>query len=76
MFPVVQAGAPNLLFIERESERLDEVQRGAGGQATAAGVTGIPMNFRMDEDDVNHRGISSSENGIHRGWYWRSIRAT
>ena len=55
MLPVVETGAPHLTRVEREAERLDEVQRGAGGQARPAGVTGVPVDLRMHEDYVDLR---------------------
>ena len=53
MLPVIESGAFDLAFVERESERLDEVQSGPGCKAGAAGVTGIPVDLGVDEDDVN-----------------------
>ena len=41
VLPVVEAGAFHLALVEREAERLDEMQRGAGGEAGAAGVAGF-----------------------------------
>ena len=53
MLPVVQPRALHLALVEGEAQWLDEVQRGASGEAGASGVTGIPMNFGTDEHDVN-----------------------
>ena len=53
MLPVVEARAPHLAFVQRESERLDEVQRRAGSETRAACVARIPMNLRMDKDNVD-----------------------
>ena len=55
MLPVVQTGTPHLTFVEREAERLDEMQRRAGGETGAPGVSGIPMNFRIHEHHVQWR---------------------
>jgi hypothetical protein len=53
MFPVIQAGSLHLTFIKRESQRLDEVQNRAGREARSPGVSGIPMNLGMYENDVS-----------------------
>src|SRR5204863_9325875 len=50
--PVVEAGAPDLALGEREAERLDEMELRAGGEAGAAGVAGVPVDLRLDQDDV------------------------
>ncbi len=52
MLPVIEAGAAYFAFIERKAEGLDEVERGAGGETASSGIAGVPVNFRMDEDDV------------------------
>src|SRR4030095_9488060 len=52
MFPVVEPGALYLTFIKRKAKRFDEVQQGAGSQACAASVSGVPVNFGMHEYDV------------------------
>jgi hypothetical protein len=52
VLPVVETGTSHLPFVERESERLDEVQRGASGQTRAPGIAGVPVNFGVDENDV------------------------
>ena len=48
MLPVVETSAFDLALVEREAERLDEVQRGAGGKARAARVPGVPVNLGVD----------------------------
>ena len=53
VLPVVEARALHLPFIQREAERLDQMQRGAGSQAGPPGVAGVPVNLGMHEDDVN-----------------------
>ena len=35
MLPVIEARALDLLLVERETERLDQMQRGAGGETGA-----------------------------------------
>jgi hypothetical protein len=54
VFPVVETGSLHLPVVEREAERPDEVKGGTDRKAGAAGVAGVPMDFRVDEDDVNH----------------------
>src|SRR6185295_17042645 len=49
--PVVQPGAAHLALGEEEAQRPDEVQPRPGGQARAAGVAGVPVDLRLDEDD-------------------------
>ena len=61
VLPVVQARSPDLAFIERKTERLDEMQCRARGEATAARIAGVPVNFRVDENDVY--GQSSAVSG-------------
>ena len=53
MLPVIESGALDLLLVERKAQGLDEMQRGAGGETGAAGVSGVPVDFRMHEDDVD-----------------------
>ena len=55
MLPVVEPRAFDLALVERKTEWLDEMQRGADGQTRAAGVAGIPMDLGVYEDDVNCR---------------------
>src|SRR6185312_14414804 len=50
--PVVEPGAPDLFVLEREAERTNEVQPRAGGQAGPPGVARVPVDLRLDEDDV------------------------
>ena len=45
-------GALHFAFVEREAERLEEMQCGARGETRSAHVSGIPVNLRMYEDDV------------------------
>jgi hypothetical protein len=52
MFPVVKAGALDLAFMNRKSQRFDEVQSGADGEAGTPGISCIPVNFGMHEYDV------------------------
>ena len=52
MFPVVQTGSLDLPLIEREAKRFDQVQFGARRQACSAGVAGVPMDLRMNKNNV------------------------
>ena len=51
---VVQSGTLELLVLEVEAERLDQVQAGAGIRREADDVAGVGRDLRMDEDDVEH----------------------
>src|SRR5688572_22797798 len=59
MLPVIEAGAFHLSLVEREAERLDEMQPRAHGQARAARVPGVPMNLGMDQNDVGLHAFST-----------------
>src|SRR3954451_21235638 len=50
--PVVEAGPAHLPLAEEEPERPHEVEPRPGGEAGAAGVAGVPVNLRLDQDDV------------------------
>jgi len=54
MLPVVQPRAFQLALVEREAEGLDQMKRCTGGEAGTPGIARVPMNFRMNEDDVQH----------------------
>ena len=54
--PVVEPGAAHLALVEREAQRLDQVELRARGQAGAPGVAGVPVDLGLDEDDVEHPG--------------------
>src|SRR5579884_945279 len=60
VLPVVESCALHLALVEREAERLDEMQRRAGGETRPSGVAGVPVNLRMHENDVNHFALSIS----------------
>lgn len=53
MFPIVESGAFYFTVIEGEAEWLNEMQCCAGGEAGTSDVPCVPMNFGVDEDDVN-----------------------
>ena len=53
MLPVVQPGTFDLTLVERKPQRFDEMKRRTGREARAAGVAGVPVDFGMDEDDVD-----------------------
>ena len=52
--PVVETGAFQVAFLERKTQRSDEVQTCSGGEAQASDVAGIRRNLRLDEYDVEH----------------------
>ena len=49
---IVEAGAPQLLVVEVEAERCDQVQSRAGIRRKANHVAGIGRNLRRDQHDV------------------------
>jgi hypothetical protein len=51
----VQLGPVEIPIVERETERLDEVQVGARGQGGAANVARVPVDLGLDQDDVQGR---------------------
>jgi hypothetical protein len=53
VLPVIQTGASDLPFVEREAKRFDQVQPRPGRKARPAGIAGIPVDLGMNEDDVN-----------------------
>jgi len=53
VLPVVQPGTFDLPLVERKPERFDEMKRRTGREARATGVAGVPVDFGMDEDDVD-----------------------
>lgn len=53
VFPVIKSRTFDLLVVEREAERLDQVECCAGSETGAAGITGIPVDFGMDQYDVD-----------------------
>src|SRR5262249_38274993 len=52
VLPVIEPGAAHLALVERKAERLDKMEGGAGREARAPSVAGIPVNLWMHEDDV------------------------
>jgi hypothetical protein len=64
MLPVVETGALDLFLVEREAERLNQMQRGAGRQAGATDVAGVPVDFRMHENDVDAQAANISAAGF------------
>jgi hypothetical protein len=55
---VVEAGALELAVAEREPERLDQVQLGAGVRREPDHVARVGRDLGMDEHDREHRGAS------------------
>ena len=61
---VVEAGAPQQLVVHRKAERLHQVQLAAAVGGQADHVAGVGRDLRFDEDDAEHRGLTSSPNGV------------
>ncbi|MPN04156.1 hypothetical protein SDC9_151392 [bioreactor metagenome] len=57
VFVVVEPGALQLLVVEFEAERLDEVELAAGVGGEADDVAGVGRDFGFDENDVQHAAI-------------------
>jgi len=53
--PVVEARAAHRAIVERETDRPDQVQLGADGQAGPTGVAGVPGDLGRDQHDVQSR---------------------
>src|SRR5579863_2850484 len=67
---VVEAGAPQALVVQSESQRLDQVQRRAAVCAQANGVARIRGNLRLEQHDMKH-GLWSGRGsgaGVTRRW--------
>ncbi len=52
IFPVIKAGSFHLTTFKRKTQGLDEMQDGAHGQAGTTDISGIPMDFRRNQNDV------------------------
>src|SRR4051812_30442340 len=55
VLPIVQTRALDSTVVQREAQWFDEMKGRASGQAGAAGVAGVPMDLRVDEDNVHSR---------------------
>lgn len=53
VFPVVEAGAFEMLIVDLKSERLDEVERCERGGAQARNTPRIRRYFRLKKNDVH-----------------------
>jgi hypothetical protein len=58
--PVVKPRALQIPVVQAEAQRLDQVQRRAGGRACPGDVAGILRDFRADQHHVHHLSPSSS----------------
>ena len=58
MLPIVEARTTHLAFVERESERLDQVQRCTSGEAGPTGIAGVPVDLGVDQRDVDGYGTT------------------
>ena len=55
---IVEAGAPQARFVEFETERMDEMQRGARVRTQAYDIARIRGDFRLVQDDMEHNEAS------------------
>lgn len=55
LFPIIETGPLQLPIVQREAERLDEVQRRTRRETEAADVAGIRRNLRLNENDVERQ---------------------
>ena len=53
-FSIIQPSATQLTIVQRESQRMDQVQEHAGIGAETYNVACIGCNFRFVQDDVKH----------------------
>jgi hypothetical protein len=51
---VVQTGAAQFRVVQREAQRLDQVQSAAGIGAEPDDIAGVRRNLRLVEDDLEH----------------------
>ena len=56
---IVQPGPAQAFFVEPESQRVDQVQVGAGVGAEAYNIAGIRGYFRLIKDNMKHQSIST-----------------
>ena len=54
IFPIVETGAPQLFVIERETQRSNKMQTGAGIRAKAYDISSVRWNFWLEKDQVKH----------------------
>src|SRR6266699_3913142 len=54
--PVIEAGAAEMAVVDREAERIDQVERRGGGEADAADRAGVLRDLGRDQDDVHAGG--------------------
>src|SRR5690242_3423570 len=66
VLPVVEPRALYFLVIEREAEGSDEMEGRSGGEAGSARVAGVPVNFRMDERDVDRHSAYNTPDANHQ----------
>lgn len=52
--PVIHSRATERLFLQGKSERANQVETGAGGEAKSRDISRIRRNFRLDENNVQH----------------------
>jgi hypothetical protein len=52
IFPVVKSGSFHLTTFKRKPQGSDEVQIGTGSQTGSSDIPGIPVDFRLNQDNV------------------------
>src|ERR1700722_12285178 len=62
---IVEPRSLQALVIQKEAQRLDQVQSRAGVRAQAYGVTGIRRNLRLEQHDMKHAGDRSLRDVLH-----------
>src|SRR5262249_23943200 len=73
VLPVIESGAFQLAFVEREAKRTNEVQRRTDREAGAPRVSRVPVNLRMHEHDVRRaHGASTQRTDAAKSAFARS----
>ena len=65
MFPVIHSCTAQMLFIKRESQRIDQMQDAAGGNGKSADGSGILGDFRGDKNDIKRDHFFLSSNAAN-----------
>ncbi len=63
VFTVVQPGAAQAPLIQLETERLDQMQGGAGVGGQAHDVAGVGRYFRLEQSNIQHSRIPGYKSG-------------
>ena len=60
VLPVIQPGPFHLTAVKRKAQGPDKMQVGIRGQAGAADISGIPMDFRRNQNNVAFKLVASA----------------